>query len=464
MVVTGQAGTGKTTWLMRKANECAPGLLREPYQKVLVVTRMHGARRRLERLIQEGCPNIPSVIMTIDSLALSILNRWRMALGHQKPITAVSGSTDFADSMFSLEADFDRILSEAGRLLGSPTVGKIIGSTYPLILVDEFQDCHGPLLRFVQSLSSNSDMLLAADEFQLLDTVIEGCPAMEWAKTISANGAATLEELTFCHRTSSGAILEAARCLRENVRSTTNTIPVVCCPNHAPVAWKILEKLVFGSSATRWSGTSALICPSHDPVLQGVIDSCTSQLQKRGMHPIRWNKETTLAQEQVEIMQNLGITDAQDESDTEWSIPATIVDPLAIRVAHRVKHMAKLRGLKGIPTKLCVRQVETLVHDRRAYLPSAALRTVTTVHGAKNREFDNVFVLWAYKMPPSQDQQRKLLYNAITRSRKNCMVLVYGDTTRVENDPVLSLLGVPEPAFPAKKRARIERRKARARS
>jgi hypothetical protein len=367
-----------------------------------------------------------------------------MALGYQKPITAVSGSTDFADSMFSLEADFDRILSEAGRLLSSPTVGKIIGNTYPLILVDEFQDCHGPLLRFVQSLSSNSDMLLAADEFQLLDTVIEGCPAMEWARAMGANGAATLEELTFCHRTSSTAILEAARCLRENVRLAATTIPVVCCPNHGPAAWKILEKVIFGSSATRWSGTTALICPSHDPVLQSVLESCTSQLQKKGMHPIRWHRETTLVQEQVEIMQNLGISDAKDGSEADWSLPARIVDPLANRVADRVKHMAKLRGLNAIPTKFCVRQVETLVHDRRAYLPSAAPRTVTTVHGAKNREFDNVFVLWAYKIPSSQDQQRRLLYNAITRSRKNCMVLVYGDTSRVEKDPVLSLLGVDQ--------------------
>jgi hypothetical protein len=317
-------------------------------------------------------------------------------------------------------------------------------------------------LRFIQGLSSNADMLLAGDEFQLLDTVIEGCSAMEWVRTMGINGAAILEELTFCHRTSSTAILEAARCLRNNVRSAAATIPVVCCANHGPAAWRILEKIIFCSPSTRWSGTCALICPSHDPILQCVIDSCASQLRKRGLQPIRWHKETTSSQEQAELMQNLGIADAKVGSETEWSLPASIGDPIANRVADRVKHIAKLRGLKRIPTKLCARQVETLIHDRRAYLPSMNLRTVTTVHGAKNREFDNVFVLWAYKIPSSQDQQRRLLYNAITRSRKNCMVLVYGDTRRAENDPVLSLLGLPEPAFAAKKKALRKCRKAMA--
>lgn len=67
------------------------------------------------------------------------------------------------------------------------------------------------------------------------------------------------------------------------------------------------------------------------------------------------------------------------------------------------------------------------------------------MHGAKNREFDNVFVLWGYKLPPNRVQQRKLLYNAITRAVKNCVVLVLGDVKRAADDPILSLLG-PAPA------------------
>ena len=47
-----------------------------------------------------------------------------------------------------------------------------------------------------------------------------------------------------------------------------------------------------------------------------------------------------------------------------------------------------------------------------------------TVHGAKNREFDNVVVLWPVAIVGSADQKRRLLYNAVTRAKVRCLVLV----------------------------------------
>ncbi len=47
-----------------------------------------------------------------------------------------------------------------------------------------------------------------------------------------------------------------------------------------------------------------------------------------------------------------------------------------------------------------------------------------TVHGAKNREFDNVIVLWPAAVGGSDDQKRRLLYNAVTRAKERCVVLV----------------------------------------
>jgi superfamily I DNA/RNA helicase len=47
-----------------------------------------------------------------------------------------------------------------------------------------------------------------------------------------------------------------------------------------------------------------------------------------------------------------------------------------------------------------------------------------TVHGAKNREFDNVIVLWPAAITGSDDQKRRLLYNAVTRAKSRCLVLV----------------------------------------
>jgi superfamily I DNA/RNA helicase len=123
----------------------------------------------------------------------------------------------------------------------------------------------------------------------------------------------------------------------------------------------------------------------------------------------------------------------------------------AVERSHR---FARLKGVWPIPATIIARHVETVVHERRAYGTQNPSRSVTTVHGAKNREFDNVFVLWTYKLPPDKVQQRRLLYNAVTRARKNCMLVVLGDSYRVNNDSVLALLGPPQAAFSSKRKSK----------
>jgi len=446
-IVIGQAGTGKTTWLMARANQLAPGLVAADHQRMLVITRMHGARRRLEHKLKDACRTIPYSVATIDGFALSIVNRWRTALGHTKPVAAVPGDVDFADGVLGIEADFGRVAGIAAGLLQSQTVGGVIGATYPLILIDEFQDCHGPLLEFVAALSKHGSVLLAADDFQLLDSTVTGCPAVEWARTQAGNRAGSIEELTICHRTSVTGILDAARCLRENTPSTGRTIPLVCCPNHGPAAWKIIERLVCCAPSDRWTGTCALICPSHDPVSGRVLESCANQLRKRNLAPIAWQVECSAEEEQRRTAVSLGLATATPDSNGSWQAPSGPLDGIATNVLNRVQRCARLRGMDAIPRRLVARQVDTAVHEQRAYWSPSSSRTVTTVHGAKNREFDNVFVLWPYRVPSDVAQRRRLLYNAVTRSRRNCMVLVQGDENRARNDPVLALLGPPEPAF-----------------
>ena len=453
-VVVGQAGTGKTTWLTAKANELAPGLVAAEHQRMLVITRMHGARRRLEQKLKDACGTIPYSVATIDGFALSIVNRWRTALGHTKPVTAVPENVDFVDGVLGIEADFGRVAGSAARLLQSPTVGGVIGATYPLILIDEFQDCHGPLLEFVAALSKHGSVLLAADEFQLLDSTVTGCPAVEWARTQTASGTGTIEELTTCHRTSVTGILDAARCLRDNTPPTGRTIPVVCCPSHGPAAWKIIERLVCCASSDRWTGTSALICPSHDPVLGKVLESCASQLRRKNLAPIRWEVECSAEEERGRAATSLGLATAAPDSAGSWQTPSGPLDGVATNILSRVQRFGRLRGIDAISHRLVARHVGMVVHEQRAYWSPSSSRTVTTAHGAKNREFDNVFVLWPYKVPPDVAQRRRLLYNAVTRSRRNCMVLVQGDENRARNDPVLALLGPPEPAFKPHRTAR----------
>jgi ATP-dependent DNA helicase RecQ len=52
--------------------------------------------------------------------------------------------------------------------------------------------------------------------------------------------------------------------------------------------------------------------------------------------------------------------------------------------------------------------------------------TVSTMHKAKGREFDNVFLLLT--QPPQNDEERRLLYVALTRPRTNLVILTTVDT------------------------------------
>jgi superfamily I DNA/RNA helicase len=49
-----------------------------------------------------------------------------------------------------------------------------------------------------------------------------------------------------------------------------------------------------------------------------------------------------------------------------------------------------------------------------------------TIQRAKNREFQNVIVLWPHTATGSPEHLRRLLYNAITRAIGHCSVIVLG--------------------------------------
>ena len=183
-----------------------------------------------------------------------------------------------------------------------------------------------------------------------------------------------------------------------------------------------------------------------------MLDSLDSQLQKRKLHPITWFHESSFEYEQQQIRASLGVSTKNGSSSGNRIAPTTEVGSLGQHVVERTHKYAKLKGIESIPHKLVARLVDIVVHGKRAHCIHTPKRIVTTVHGAKNREFDNVIVLWTYKLPPDQEQQRRLLYNAITRSKSNCMLLVIGNVDRAQNDPVLSLLGPAKLAFPPKKK------------
>ena len=114
---------------------------------------------------------------------------------------------------------------------------------------------------------------------------------------------------------------------------------------------------------------------------------------------------------------------------------ATLTDALALMAGKPasiaqdfVRWLEKQRRAKGRTHVLREEMEDTIRHSfsnqRRLNSRDGPGIRALTVHGAKNREFDFVIVLWPAAIRGDDEQQRRLLYNAVTRAKKQCLVLV----------------------------------------
>jgi superfamily I DNA/RNA helicase len=447
--VGGEAGAGKTRRLMEEAALFGGRLISKPHQRALAMAVMHGARRQLHSTLSRFCPALPVTVSTVHSFALRVVNRWRRCLGLAAPVTICDTSCHLAELHERTQATFEEVIHLACKLLESATVKETLAESYPLVIVDEFQDCVGSTLQFVQALGDSTKLLLGADHFQLLSDEVEGCPAVDWIQRLRREGKVEYVELAGCHRTNAPAILQAAHALRNNVKATQCTVPVYYGYQPAQVAYRICERF------TRWSGvkqitegTCALVVLSVDDVqLHKLLESFRQQLERKSSRRVNWSHGVSEEQHQNELFAELGLS-SDAIPGTEWSAKHLALSGRALAVAEDVARFSKLRGISTIPHVLVVQFAKLAAHNARAFARTSPRCQVLTVHGAKNREFDHVFVFWGYKNSGwSIEQQRRLLYNAVTRAKVDCTILVLGDLTRTQTDPTVSLLGPAQPAL-----------------
>lgn len=401
---SGAAGCGKTYQLMATLSATLEDRPLEDGQKVLALTFMHGSRRRLDdRLAGIARLNRRFDCSTLDSFAWRIICRWRALLTHL--------GEEFPDV-----GAYERVCELASILIAREEVARWIAATFPVVVVDEAQDLTPNRLTIVQNLAPYVELLVASDEFQCLVEELRPNVACEW---LAAAGNEVV--LIQPQRTNDQHLLAAARAVRSGQAPVSGgKFKVVATPNAGMAATWISNAISWNRSGNR----IAIITPTMGTFANQVrlwVESRTTSKQN-GPHNV--SVEQPEAVRSKTFIEALALPDHASLTEAQ----AIIADqPRSIKLEF-IKLLDRQRRTKGQTVfsreemELAILQI--FANQRRFAGNDGAGVRLLTVHGAKNREFDLVLVLWPAAIGGDEIQKRRLLYNAITRARGQCLVLV----------------------------------------
>ena len=418
---TGGAGTGKTTSLLSELDAYLTAHPLAPGQRVLALTFMHGSRQRLAERLAKSSARRHCECITLDRFAWEICRRWRSRL------RAGGGSL-----LLDFDApDYDATCEAAGRLLASPGVVKWVAARYPVIVLDEFQDCAPVRLALAQYLHGSVTMLVAADDFQNLNRTDES-PSVAWLRGLNV-----CEELTVNRRTADADLIAAAQALRAGL-----PLPPVVSTNFKLISAQSAAVAASFISQTMApaAGKDAVLLSSARPGTSTWVDKVielvtTKQYgkQKAGPVPIKW--ETTADSVAETTIAALGIANGNGEIGAS-AILALSRGPVTTQLGRRVDHQRRVLGRSEFRATEVRAQVKRAVQHVRSFglMPQAGRRAMT-IHQAKNREFPVVIVLWPFRVVGDAVLARRWLYNAITRAKRRAIVIVEDPRKKRVNAP-----------------------------
>ena len=399
----GPAGTGKTHRLIEEVGRYLVQHPLQPHQRVLALTFMHGSRKRLDGRFREiAALRGRAVCMTIDSFAQSILQRWCT-------FAAANG----------LQADgFDQTCGICGELLEDPIVAEWVARTFPVIVVDEAQELKPERLRILKALAPHAALFVAADEFQCLDEGLDTAPFLEWFAT------GRVDALNVVHRTGKQGLLRAGLALRHLESPQSG--------DGLRIEYKFKNVMPFAvvSSLARATGTKALIYgPSGRAWADEIIGRATQGMQSSGygtIAPLKLIHEDRNNEEKQAILDAFAGMEAID-GHLALATLEDIPDPpcWVSTVRNAIIKGRHIQGRASWSLAELTELIERKAAHHRAY---GYQRTqgipVMSIHQAKNRQFDNVFLLWPPGVGGSDEQKARLLYNGITRAIRHCNVFV----------------------------------------
>lgn len=406
--VDAAAGYGKTYRLMQMLGQVLTEQPLKEGQKVLALTFMHGSRRRLNEKLRsvpglDGC----FACMTVDSLAWRLRERW-WSLG-----CVLGCPPPGAVGAFDAECEF------AALLLRESAVQQWAATSFPIVVVDEAQDLTAARLAMVAALGGIARVFLAADEFQCLNPALRPNPLAQWLPTVCKP-----ETLPKPMRTNVAALLNAAVAVREGKAPASDGKFKIMAGSSLPLASAQL------ANAIKWSGggSVAIISPSTQSkfvreVISRVQTEPSGKNKDLGPYAIRWEES-----ERDELAKLCAAMDMPQTCTINAAVGILRTLPRSGPIEQTITWLQRTTSTTGradTTSDEVMGQLQRYVSIRRQQAKTADRGLLAmTVHQAKNREFDGVVVMWPFEFKADDEGKRRLLYNAVTRARRWCSVIV----------------------------------------
>lgn len=431
----GSAGSGKTYQLIEALKTALANRPLLAEEAVLGLTYMHGSRRRMHNRLAQVAPlQGRFVACTVDSLARRMVCRWRTAAKQIDSQIDLDGS-----------ADFKNICRVAALLIAKPAVSSWLKIRYPLVLVDELQDCKGSHLCIVQALEACCHVIAAADDFQDLQSTGPS-EAVEWLH----HSTGKKNVLSGNRRTADKTLLAAADRLRSGLDCGDVLQGLLMSAFNANVAAGHIARTIC------WKKPKDAVIltptgPDKSPFVADVVDRLISKPIKpkgimKDVGPFRVIWESNFEEEKAVVLKKLDCAAHDLGFQKIHKICADDKGPLGDLLQWAEKKF-RIKGKTLFSSSDLATAVDRVLQSRRAFLFTAypGCSRAMTINQAKNREFEGVIILWPFAVGGSLESQRRRLYNALTRAQKWAIVIVQ------DNPKKESRLSVPPFSKPTKK-------------
>ncbi len=433
----GPAGTGKTFKLIESLKDVLKENRLSDGQFILALTFMHGSRKRLsEKLFEVQDFKRKFKCLTIDSFAYSLVRRFRDLL-LEKGI-----------NVNDIGIDFNGICNACGEILHLRPVVEWVATVYPIIIADEFQDCSPERVYIFDGLKEKCKILAAADEFQDLNC-LNSATAIGWLRS---NGKG--ECLSVNHRTNKNGILNACNYIR-------NGKPPMCgnfrdgfflgYGYKQDIANSITAK---GLQWNRWSD-AAILCPTSintSRCFQQLVDALKNKVRVKITDRATGGKKDAFYGPFFPLVEqnNLSI---RDEICANIGLDIKHLDAIVCSTTLKLEENRRgipelrnwirkqqcLKGKNHFTSSEILCQIDRIIQYTSAFCinPPKGLSAMT-IHQAKNREFNNVIVLWPYDVVQDKEKQKRLLYNGISRAKDYCTLIVMGSPKKNRIESIFS--------------------------